>query len=322
MVVMCAMFKHTHMLSYVHVWRLILPTTFCRYYSGNIIQLAGFPGNAAIWLTCIPSFGNFFFTLIGELLVDRIGRRKLILGSISGVILSLLAISGVFHLLNVRSLAGNNLYPNSTCHHDRCLYCVADEKCGFCAHFNQSTGSYTSGTCSAIDESTDLGYFVDSEGIVVDCSEPASSNMSLTGNVTDGDLQWFVNTCTHDPIASLAVVCLFVYLAFFAPGMGPIPWTVNSEIYPTWARGFGVSMSTTVNWVFNLIVSFTFLSLLDAITPAVGFLLIAGFAVLSLIFIFLLLPETKKKSLEEIEVLFKKPYFLSWCKCPSDYSIQ
>ena len=254
--------------------------------------------------------------------MDRIGRRKLILGSISGVIVSLLAISGVFHLLNVRSLAGNNFYPNSTCHHDRCLYCVADEKCGFCARFNQSTGSYTSGTCSAVDESTNVGYFVESEGYVVDCSGPASSNMSLTGNVTDGDLQWFVNTCTHDPIASLAVVCLFVYLAFFAPGMGPVPWTVNSEIYPTWARGFSVSMSTTVNWVFNLIVSFTFLSLLDALTPAVGFLLIAGFAVLCLIFIFLLLPETKKKTLEEMEVLFKKPYFLSWFKCSSNYSIQ
>ena len=53
-----------------------------RYYSGNIIQLAGFPGNAAIWLTCIPTFSNFVFSLVGELLVDRIGRRKLILGSI------------------------------------------------------------------------------------------------------------------------------------------------------------------------------------------------------------------------------------------------
>ena len=293
-----------------------------RYYLGNIILLAGFSGNTAIWLACIPLFANFFFTVVGQFLVDRIGRRKLILTSISGVIMSLLAISSVFHFLNERSLAGNKLYPNSTCHHDRCLYCVADEKCGFCARFNQSTGSYTSGTCSPVDESTNLGYFVESEGYVVDCSEPASSNMSLTSNVTDGDLQWFVNTCTHDPIASLAVVCLFVYLAFFASGIGPIPWTVNSEIYPTWARGFGVSISTTVNWVFNLIVSITILPLLNALTPAVGFLLIAGFAVLCLIFIFLLLPETKKKTLEEIEVLFKKPYFLSWCESSSIYIVR
>ena len=46
-------------------------------------------------------------------------------------------------------------------------------------------------------------------------------------------------------------------------GLGPMPWTVNSEIYPMWARSTGNSLATATNWVFNLIVSLTFLTLLE-----------------------------------------------------------
>lgn len=49
-------------------------------------------------------------------------------------------------------------------------------------------------------------------------------------------------------------------------GLGPMPWTINSEIYPMWARGTGNAIATAVNWVFNLIVSFTFLTMTENIT--------------------------------------------------------
>ncbi len=49
-------------------------------------------------------------------------------------------------------------------------------------------------------------------------------------------------------------------------GMGPMPWTVNSEIYPLWARSTGNACSAGVNWLFNVLVSLTFLHVAQFLT--------------------------------------------------------
>lgn len=59
---------------------------------------------------------------------------------------------------------------------------------------------------------------------------------------------------------SLSVSLLFLL------GMGPMPWTINSEIYPMWARSTGNSLATATNWLSNLLVSMTFLTLTETLT--------------------------------------------------------
>ncbi|KAK8619535.1 hypothetical protein V6N13_133491 [Hibiscus sabdariffa] len=83
----------------------------------------------------------------------------------------------------------------------------------------------------------------------------------------------------------LAVIGLALYIAFFAPGMGPVPWTVNSEIYPEQYRGICGGMSATVNWISNLIVAQTFLTIAEAIGTGVTFLILAGIALLAVVFV-------------------------------------
>lgn len=57
----------------------------CRYYSATIIQMSGVQNDQmAIWLAAATAFTNFLFTLVGVWLVERVGRRKLTLGSILG----------------------------------------------------------------------------------------------------------------------------------------------------------------------------------------------------------------------------------------------
>ena len=53
---------------------------------------------------------------------------------------------------------------------------------------------------------------------------------------------------------------------FLCTGMAPMPWTINSEIYPLWARGTCTSIAATACWSSNLVISFTFLSMTEAIT--------------------------------------------------------
>ncbi|KAK9288301.1 hypothetical protein L1049_016752 [Liquidambar formosana] len=184
------------------------------YYSPTIVQMAGFHSNRlAILLSLIVSGLNAAGTILGIYLIDHVGRRKLVLTSLSGVIVSLVLLSGAFLL------------------------------------------------------------------------ESSDSTSALYG--------------------CLAVLGLALYIAFFAPGMGPVPWAVNSEIYPEAYRGICGGMSATVNWVSNLIVAQSFLSVADAVGTGPTFLILAVVAVLAFVFVIVFLPETKGLSFEEVEKIWK-----------------
>ncbi|GLT98960.1 hypothetical protein SLE2022_164320 [Rubroshorea leprosula] len=77
----------------------------------------------------------------------------------------------------------------------------------------------------------------------------------------------------------VAVIGLALYIAFFTPGMGPVPWTVNAEIHPEQYRGKCGGMSATVNWISNSIVAQTFLSVAEAAGTGAIFLIVAGIAI-------------------------------------------
>lgn len=104
----------------------------------------------------------------------------------------------------------------------------------------------------------------------------------------------------------LAVAGLALYMAFFSPGMGPVPWTVNSEIYPQEYRGMCGGMSATVNWVSNLVVVQSFLSIADAAGTGPTFLLLAVIGVVAFLFVVFFVPETKGLTFDEVELLWRE----------------
>lgn len=97
------------------------------------------------------------------------------------------------------------------------------------------------------------------------------------------------------------VVMLLIFIVGFAMSAGPLIWTLCSEVQPLKGRDFGIGCSTFTNWIANMIVGVTFLSLLDGIGNAATFWLYAGLNVLFLVITFLLIPETKNVTLEQIE---------------------
>lgn len=99
----------------------------------------------------------------------------------------------------------------------------------------------------------------------------------------------------------IAAVSLFVYIAAFAVGLGPLPWVMMSEIFPLKIRGQGASLSAGTNWAFNTIVVATFPTLLHVVGISATFALYAIACIVGLIYSLIYVPETKGLSLEKIE---------------------
>ncbi|OEC87635.1 MULTISPECIES: sugar porter family MFS transporter [Methanobacterium] len=100
----------------------------------------------------------------------------------------------------------------------------------------------------------------------------------------------------------LSVISLMVYVGSFAIGLGPVFWLMISEIYPLRIRGRAMSTATIVNWGTNLVVAITFLSLIQLIGTPGTFWLYSIIGIITWVFVYFLVPETKGKSLEEIEM--------------------
>jgi sugar porter (SP) family MFS transporter len=181
------------------------------YYAPTIFHNTGFGGSASILGTVGVGVVNVLLTVAAILLVDRVGRRPLLLVGLAGMVLSL-GVLGLAFLL------------------------------------------------------------------------PALS----------GIVGW------------IAIVSLALYIAFFAVGLGPEFWLLISEIYPQEVRGAAMSVASVGNWASNLLVSLTFLSLVGTIGRPLTFWLYAAVGVAAIVFVYFLVPETKGRSLEDIQQLWIK----------------
>jgi SP family galactose:H+ symporter-like MFS transporter len=102
-------------------------------------------------------------------------------------------------------------------------------------------------------------------------------------------------------VAWVAVITLMAYVAFFAISLGPIFWLLIAEIYPLQIRGLAEGTAAGSNWIFNLVVSITFLSLVQAVGPSWTFWLYGVLSIAAFVFSYYMVPETKGRTLEEIE---------------------
>jgi MFS transporter, SP family, arabinose:H+ symporter len=109
---------------------------------------------------------------------------------------------------------------------------------------------------------------------------------------------------SHDSI--LLVVCILLYVTFFAFSFGCVTWTLLSEIYPTHIRGRAMSLATLSLWCGTFVVGQAFPWLLETLGGAGTFLLFALMCVPAILIAWKLLPETKGKTLEEIERFWLK----------------
>jgi len=134
----------------------------------------------------------------------------------------------------------------------------------------------------------------------------------IADNLGDEDLAKKIELV---PVASLSV---FVFA--FSIGFGPIPWLMMSELFSPEVKSLASSISTSFNWTLAFLVTKFFTSMVAAVTEAGAFWIFGGFTILTFLFCLFFVPETKGKSLDEIQQLFRsdKPYFLNigpWKSC-------
>jgi SP family galactose:H+ symporter-like MFS transporter len=102
-------------------------------------------------------------------------------------------------------------------------------------------------------------------------------------------------------VGMLTLIALVIYIFAFAISMGPVFWLMSAEIFPTRVRAVGASVCSFANWTANFVVSLTFLSLVSAFGQSLTFWLYAVLGILAFVFCLKLVPETKGRSLEQIE---------------------
>ncbi|KAF2981263.1 hypothetical protein EK904_004070 [Melospiza melodia maxima] len=105
----------------------------------------------------------------------------------------------------------------------------------------------------------------------------------------------------HTALNWITLLSMMAFVSAFSIGFGPMTWLVLSEIYPAGIRGRAFAFCNSFNWAANLLISLSFLDLVDAIGFSWMFLLYGLMGVMAVVFIYLFVPETKGQSLEEIE---------------------
>ena len=272
-------------------------------YSSGILKTAGFNLREAIWFSAVPTGVNLIMKTLSTFLVERTGRRKLYNASAICVTLCLTLLAISFYLGDNSSPSVVPLHEGGRCDFKSCGTCTTNSHCGFCTL--KVDGEYLYGTCS--EGSKDHADDMVNNSRCVTWNETVWTNE--TSNITS---VWYFDHCPDNKYATFSLVVMILLVASTSSGLATLPWVINSEIYPTWARGPAVSFSSLLNWIFNLLVVLTFLSLVDTLGLPLVVFMYAIITFIGVLFTILLLPETSKQSLEKIEVLFSRPYFLTW----------
>ncbi|CDK29194.1 unnamed protein product [Kuraishia capsulata CBS 1993] len=188
------------------------------YFSSTIFQAIGFDNSTAV--SVIVAGTNFVFTLVAFFVIDRVGRRRILLIGIPGMMISLIVCAISFHYIKIE--------------------------------------------------------FKDGSAVLRDTK--------ITG--------WGI-------VVIVGMVC---FVATYAVGIGNVPWQ-QCELFPQSVRGIGASYATATNWSGSLVISATFLTMLENITPTGTFAFFAGLCLVAYVFVFFCYPELSNMELEETQAV-------------------
>ena len=235
------------------------------YYAPTIFEQAGGSTDASFLQAIVVGLTNLVFTFVAIYLIDKLGRKPLLIIGTSAMAIA----------LSMATLAFNNATYN----------------------FNDTTIEKISNPEIKTSLKELKGLSFESQNELFENVQPLLNEAQFT-EFKQNEIKSFISINS-----TLVLIAILLYVAAFAISLGPVMWTMLSEIFPGNVKGIAIS----VVGFFNSLVSYTVTQFfpweLTNLGPTITFAIYAVMAILSLLFVLKYVIETKGKTLEEVEEL-------------------
>jgi MFS family permease len=235
-----------------------------------IFEQSGIGTDASFSQAVLVGLTNLIFTLVAIALIDKLGRKPLLTIGLAGITISMLILAGGFH---------------------SATYTLTDDS------LTDLPAEARVQELNAI-----VGQTFESDVVFKNTLEEVLGRETALAYESD----YLKGAITMNPMLILFGILGFV--ASFAVSIGPVMWVLFSELFPNRVRGLAISFVGFVNSGVSFLVQLVFPWELANFGSALTFLIYGIFGLLGLIFVLMVVPETKGRSLEELEaILVKNP---------------
>lgn len=295
------------------------------YYAPTIFMEIGYHSDSAATLATVGlGLVKVLMTVVALIIVDKVGRRKLLFAGTIMMGISIFTLGIVCHF-EASEAPQKVCVDHTNCHspishsHQFMLSTISTANTS-----SHNTSRYTNVT---LHENGTAGSVMSIPLKPVTKVIPGvlANDSDISLNVTSGDKLKDTNTTSHGVFRKAAgFVALMCYVAAYGFSFGPVTWLVLSEIFPAAIKGRAIAVATVFNWGTNLIVTFTFLDVMNALGVTWTFTAFSIVCALAVIFIFSFVPETKNRTLEQVSADMRDKSLLKRMKinCSCCFSCQ
>ncbi len=173
--------------------------------------------------------------------------------------------------------------------------------------FSQATYTLSEATLAGLPAEIDRDRLASLTGVAFDSD--LSYKQAVGAAIGEGPAQAYESeliTAAANINSMLILISILGFVASFAISIGPVMWVLFSELFPNWIRGLAISFVGLVNSAVSFTVQLVFPWELAHLGTSLTFLIYGVFAALGLLFVLLVVPETKGRSLEELEAMLVK----------------
>ncbi|WP_075352305.1 sugar porter family MFS transporter [Algoriphagus marinus] len=233
------------------------------FYAPMIFEQSGIGTDASFVQAILVGLVNLAFTVLAILFIDKLGRKPLLIFGVAGIVI--------------------------------CMFILA-------YGFNSATYTLPKDSLNEQIDTESLLKLESVSGITfTDDTSFKAAIVDAIGKEKATEYSAALITAAIKMNPTLILVGIIGFVASFAISIGPVMWVLFSELFPNWIRGIAISFVGLINSAVSFIVQLVFPWELEVLGSATTFLIYGVFALLGLVFIIKVVPETKGKSLEELE---------------------